>query len=85
MGKKGSKNKKVYKIFKKYNKKKIMPTAWLKNRVCTAMYMGVKIGFKKKGIKKKKRIYVAIKGNVLKCCQMCEQRCVRICQNIQLL
>ena len=31
------------------------------------MYMGVKIGFKKKEIKrnKKKRIYVAIKGNVL--------------------
>ena len=31
MGKKGSKNKKVYKIFKKYNKK-VMPSAWLKNK-----------------------------------------------------
>ena len=31
MGKAGSKIKRVYKIFKKYNKK-IMPSAWLKNK-----------------------------------------------------
>ena len=59
---KGSKNKKVYKIFKKYNKK-IMPSAWLKNK---GMYSKNRIK-KTKEIKrnKKKRKYVAIKGNVL--------------------
>ena len=45
MGKKGSKkNKKVYKIFKKCNKK-IMPSAWLKNKGMYSHVHRVKIGF----------------------------------------
>ena len=45
----------------------------------------VKIGFKKKEIRRNKKENISDhKRYCVKCCQMCGQRrCVRICQNIQ--